>query len=60
MDFFVLSLGLCSSAQAAAVFIYLFCGWFINNFILSFVILIILLAADFWTVKVGCLLSCKF
>lgn len=32
--------------------IYLFSGWFISSFVLTFVILVILLAADFWTVKV--------
>lgn len=43
----------CVCAQIAAVFLYLFSGWLFDNFVLTFVILVILLAADFWTVKVG-------
>ena len=38
--------------QVAAVLVYLFNGWFMDNFVLAFVILILLLAFDFWTVKV--------
>ena len=38
-------------SQAAALFIYLFGGWFTDSFILHFVTCIILLAFDFWTVK---------
>jgi hypothetical protein len=34
-----------------ALFIYMFGGWFTSNFIVVFVICIILLAFDFWTVK---------
>ncbi|GAB6025942.1 hypothetical protein CHUAL_011911 [Chamberlinius hualienensis] len=34
-----------------AIIVYLFCGWFSSNFIASFVIIILLLSADFWTVK---------
>lgn len=37
--------------QSAALFIYLFGGWFTSNFIVHFVTCIILLAFDFWTVK---------
>lgn len=37
--------------KAAALVVYLFSGWFIGNFVLTFVILILLLAFDFWTVK---------
>ena len=43
---------LASTPQAAALVVYLFSGWFIGNFVLTFVILILLLAFDFWTVKV--------
>jgi len=35
----------------SALIVYLFCGWFSSNFIPSFVIIILLLSADFWTVK---------
>lgn len=38
--------------QLAAVITYLLCDWFTSNFVLVFVILILLLAFDFWTVKV--------
>lgn len=34
-----------------ALFVYIFGGWFTNNFILIFVLTIIFLAFDFWTVK---------
>lgn len=34
-----------------AIFFYIFGGWFTSNFIFIFVICIILLAFDFWTVK---------
>lgn len=27
------------------------CGWFVNSFITSFVIIVLLLSMDFWTVK---------
>eukprot|EP01138_Halocafeteria_seosinensis_P009581 gb/GECG01009791.1/.p1 GENE.gb/GECG01009791.1/~~gb/GECG01009791.1/.p1 ORF type:complete len:301 (+),score=33.13 gb/GECG01009791.1/:1-903(+) len=35
----------------AAVLVYLFCGWFSSNFVMIFVVCILLLAADFWAVK---------
>ena len=37
--------------KAAAVFIYMFGSWFTSSFIFVFVLCILLLAADFWTVK---------
>lgn len=37
--------------RTAALFIYLFCGWFGLNYVFTFVLIVILLALDFWTVK---------
>ncbi|CAB0011200.1 unnamed protein product, partial [Nesidiocoris tenuis] len=37
--------------RTAAFIAYLFCGWFSDSFISSFVIIMLLLSADFWTVK---------
>lgn len=37
--------------KGLAVFVYLFANWIINNFILVFVVVVLLLACDFWTVK---------
>lgn len=37
--------------KVAALFIYMFGSWFTTNFIFTFVLCIILLAFDFWTVK---------
>lgn len=37
--------------RGMAVFTYVFCSWFIDSFITSFVFVILLLSADFWTVK---------
>nr|XP_023013210.1 uncharacterized Golgi apparatus membrane protein-like protein CG5021 isoform X2 [Leptinotarsa decemlineata] len=37
--------------RGAAVVAYMFCGWFSNSFITSFIIVILLLSMDFWTVK---------
>jgi hypothetical protein len=37
--------------KALAIFMYMFGSWFTSNFIFIFVICIILLAFDFWTVK---------
>jgi len=37
--------------KALALFFYIFGSWFTTNFILVFVICIVLLACDFWTVK---------
>lgn len=34
-----------------ALLAYLFCGWFSSSFVISFVIIVLLLSADFWTVK---------
>jgi len=38
-------------SQTLALIVYIFSGWFTSNFIFVFVICIILLAFDFWTVK---------
>lgn len=37
--------------QTLALFVYVFGGWFTSNFIFLFVICMLLLACDFWTVK---------
>lgn len=37
--------------RGTAIATYIFCGWFSDSFISSFVILILLLSADFWIVK---------
>lgn len=37
--------------KSLALFIYIFGSWFTSNFIFTFVICIVLLAFDFWTVK---------
>lgn len=37
--------------RGAALATYIFCGWFSDSFITSFVFVILLLSADFWTVK---------
>ena len=34
-----------------AVVVYLLCGWFSNSFVTSFVVIVVLLSIDFWTVK---------
>ena len=38
--------------QISALLVYMFCGWFTDRFVLVFVTLVLLLAFDFWTVKV--------
>lgn len=37
--------------RGMAVLTYILCGWFSDSFITSFVFVILLLSADFWTVK---------
>ncbi|KAG5885463.1 hypothetical protein JTB14_037044 [Gonioctena quinquepunctata] len=37
--------------RGAAIAAYMFCGWFSNSFITSFIIVVLLLSMDFWTVK---------
>ncbi|XP_075154557.1 putative Golgi apparatus membrane protein-like protein CG5021 isoform X1 [Haematobia irritans] len=37
--------------RGAAIVIYMFCGWFSDSFISSFVFVVLFLSADFWTVK---------
>ncbi|XP_067936248.1 uncharacterized Golgi apparatus membrane protein-like protein CG5021 [Watersipora subatra] len=37
--------------KISAILVYLFCNIFSSSFVLTFIILIILLAADFWTTK---------
>ena len=40
------------ASQVAALTVYMFCGWFTDRFVLVFVTLVLLLAFDFWAVKV--------
>ncbi|KAK3888887.1 hypothetical protein Pcinc_007077 [Petrolisthes cinctipes] len=37
--------------RVASLVVYELCGWFSNSFISSFIIIVILLSMDFWTVK---------
>lgn len=37
--------------RGGAVVTYVLCGWFSDSFITSFVFVVLLLSADFWTVK---------
>uniref|UniRef100_A0A6B2ELC2 Golgi apparatus membrane protein TVP23 homolog n=1 Tax=Phlebotomus kandelakii TaxID=1109342 RepID=A0A6B2ELC2_9DIPT len=37
--------------RGASVVVYMLCGWFSDSFIASFVCVVLLLSADFWTVK---------
>ncbi|XP_043282799.1 uncharacterized Golgi apparatus membrane protein-like protein CG5021 isoform X2 [Venturia canescens] len=37
--------------RVSAIVVYMFCGWFSNSFIASFVTVVLLLSMDFWTVK---------
>ncbi|KAB0796115.1 hypothetical protein PPYR_10176 [Photinus pyralis] len=37
--------------RLSSVVVYILCGWFSESFITSFVVLILLLSMDFWTVK---------
>ncbi|XP_022917456.1 uncharacterized Golgi apparatus membrane protein-like protein CG5021 isoform X2 [Onthophagus taurus] len=37
--------------RGAAVVTYMLCGWFSDSFITSFVVVVLLLSMDFWTVK---------
>ncbi|CAG9089377.1 unnamed protein product [Plutella xylostella] len=37
--------------RCSAIVVYILCGWFSDSFIASFVLVILLLSADFWTVK---------
>lgn len=37
--------------RISAIIVYILCGWFSDSFITSFVCVILLLSADFWTVK---------
>ncbi|XP_053606809.1 uncharacterized Golgi apparatus membrane protein-like protein CG5021 isoform X2 [Plodia interpunctella] len=37
--------------RCSAVVVYVLCGWFSDSFITSFVLVVMLLSADFWTVK---------
>ncbi|KAK2164246.1 hypothetical protein LSH36_67g04024 [Paralvinella palmiformis] len=37
--------------RVLAIVTYLLCGWFSNSFIINFVIIVLLLSMDFWTVK---------
>lgn len=37
--------------KTGAILAYIFCNWFTDNFTLSFIVCLLLLAFDFWTVK---------
>ncbi|XP_012338947.1 uncharacterized Golgi apparatus membrane protein-like protein CG5021 isoform X2 [Apis florea] len=37
--------------RISAIIAYMLCGWFSNSFITSFVVVVLLLSMDFWTVK---------
>ncbi|CAH4033013.1 uncharacterized Golgi apparatus membrane protein-like protein CG5021 isoform X1 [Pieris brassicae] len=37
--------------RCSAIVVYILCGWFSDSFIASFVLVTLLLSADFWTVK---------
>ena len=37
--------------RVSALLAYLFCGWFSDSFIANFVVIVLLLSMDFWTVK---------
>ncbi|XP_030037496.1 uncharacterized Golgi apparatus membrane protein-like protein CG5021 isoform X1 [Manduca sexta] len=37
--------------RCAALVVYVLCNWFSDSFIASFVLIVLLLSADFWTVK---------
>ncbi|KAL4708629.1 hypothetical protein ACJJTC_001068 [Scirpophaga incertulas] len=37
--------------RSSAIAVYMLCGWFSESFIASFVMVVLLLSADFWTVK---------
>lgn len=37
--------------QVAAILVYLFCGIFSKSFIVNFVVIVLLLTLDFWTVR---------
>ncbi|XP_022199658.1 uncharacterized Golgi apparatus membrane protein-like protein CG5021 isoform X1 [Nilaparvata lugens] len=37
--------------RCSAIVLYMFCSWFSDGFITSFVIIVLLLSMDFWTVK---------
>ena len=39
--------------KSAAILFYLLSGWFTKSFVIVFVVVIILMAFDFWTVKVS-------
>lgn len=43
-----------SHPQAAGWAFYIVCTWFIKSFVLNFVICIVLIALDFWTVSSPC------
>lgn len=48
--------------RVLAIVAYLLCGWFSDSFITNFVVIVLLLSLDFWTVKniTGrCELSCE-
>lgn len=45
--------------QAAAVLVYIFCGIFSSSFIVNFVVIVLLLTLDFWTVSSAVVSLCS-
>lgn len=41
-------------AQTAALVWFILCGFFVSSFVLNFVVSLVLLALDFWTVSANC------
>ncbi|KAJ7597222.1 Golgi apparatus membrane protein TVP23 [Mycena floridula] len=41
----------CYAFRTAAITTYILCGWFTTNYVVSVVVVVALLACDFWTVK---------
>lgn len=37
--------------RTSAILVYMFFSWFISSFVVNFVVIVVLLAMDFWTVK---------
>ncbi|KAJ9534895.1 hypothetical protein QJQ45_029547, partial [Haematococcus lacustris] len=41
----------CSSPQVVGIVYYIFCTWFLDSFVTNFIVCVVLIALDFWTVK---------
>ena len=48
-----------SALQVAAVLVYIFCGIFGTSFVVNFVVIVLLLTLDFWTVRIGPSAACR-